>query len=53
MQLGDYLFLAYLIIKVVSTGAGEYTNCTSPEGVSPPSTSILDMILNNLMVRFQ
>ena len=32
-------------------GAVEYTNCTSAEGVRPPpSMSVLDMTLNNLMV---
>ena len=37
-----------------STGAVEYTDCTSAEGVRPPPpTSVLDMTLNNLMVRFQ
>ena len=34
-------------------GAVEYTNCTSSEGYDPPPTSVLDMTLNNLMVRFQ
>ena len=36
-----------------SAGAVEYTDCTSAEGVRPPLTSVLDMTLNNLMVRFQ
>ena len=36
----------------LSAGAVEYTNCFSAKGKTP-STSILDMTLNNLMVRFQ
>ena len=38
-----------------STDAVEYTDCTSAEGkTSPPlPMSVLDMTLNNLMVRFQ
>ena len=35
-----------------SAGAVECTDCTSAEGKDPPSTSVLDMTLNNLMVRF-
>ena len=38
---------------VLSAGAVEYTNCTSAEGKTPPSTRSLDMILNILMVRLQ
>ena len=35
-------------------GAVEYTDCTSAEGKdTPPPMSVLDMTLNNLMVRFQ
>ena len=36
-----------------SAGAVEYTDCFSAEGYDPPPTSVLDMTLNNLMVRFQ
>ena len=36
-----------------STGAVEYTDCFSAEGIDPPTTSVLDMTLNNLMVKFQ
>ena len=36
-----------------SAGAVEYTDCTSAEGLRPLLTSVLDMTLNNLMVRFQ
>ena len=36
-----------------SAGAVEYTNCTSARGKTPSPTSVLDMTLNNLMVRFQ
>ena len=36
-----------------STGAVEYTDCTFAEGYTPPPMSVLDMSLNNLMVRFQ
>ena len=37
-----------------SAGAEEYTDCASAEGKeTPPPTSVLDMTLNNLMVRFQ
>ena len=34
-----------------SAGAEEYTDCISAEEYPPP-TSILDMALNNLIVRF-
>ena len=34
-------------------GAVEYTDCTFAAGWDPPPTSVLDMTLNNLMVRFQ
>ena len=33
-------------------GAVEYIDCTSADG-NPPPTSVLDMTLNNLIVRFQ
>ena len=33
-------------------GAVEYTDCNSAESKDPHSTSVLDMTLNNLMVRF-
>ena len=36
-----------------SVGTVEYTDCTSTEGWDPTLTSVLDMKLNNLMVRFQ
>ena len=46
--LTDLRFLAQ------SAGAVVYTDCTSAEGYDPhPPTSVLDMTLNNLMVRFQ
>ena len=35
-----------------SDGAEEYTDCTSAEDKTPPPVSVLDMTLNNLMVRF-
>ena len=36
-----------------STGAVEYTNCFSAEGQDPsPTTSVLNMTLNSLMLRF-
>ena len=35
-----------------SAGAVEYTDCISSEG-KKSITSVLDMTLNNLMVRFQ
>ena len=35
-----------------SAGAVEYTDCISVEGYEP-LTSVLDMTLNSLMVRFQ
>ena len=34
-------------------GAVEYTDCITAEGYGRPPTSVLDMTLNNLMVRFQ
>ena len=34
-------------------GAVEYTDCISAKGLPPFPTSLLDMTLNNLMVRFQ
>ena len=41
-------------ILTQSAGAEECTDCFPAEGVRPPpSTSVLDMTLNNLMVRFQ
>ena len=36
-----------------SPGAVEYTDCSSAEEYDPSSTTVLDMTLNNLMVRFQ
>ena len=36
-----------------SAGAVEYTDCISAEGWYPHPTSVLDMIPNNLMMRFQ
>ena len=33
--------------------AVEYTDSTSAVGIRPPAMSVLDMTLNNLMVRFQ
>ena len=36
-----------------SAGAVEYTDCFSAEGKTLPTTSVLVMTLNNLMVRFQ
>ena len=35
-----------------SAGAVEYTNCISAESKTLSATSVLDMTLNNLMVRF-
>ena len=35
-----------------SAGTAEYADCISAVGKTPP-TSVLDIILNNLMVRFQ
>ena len=36
-----------------SAGAVEYTDCIFAEGLDHPPMSVLAMILNNLMVRFQ
>ena len=36
-----------------STGAVEYTDCFSAEGLSPPPTSVLDITLNKLIVMFE
>ena len=36
-----------------SAGAVEYTDCTSAEVWDPPPMSVLDMTVNDLMVRFQ
>ena len=36
-----------------SAGAVDYTNCFSAGGKTPHPTSVLDMTLNNLMVRLQ
>ena len=41
------------IISVHSVGAVGYTNCIQAEGLSPPLTNVLDMTLNNLIVRLQ
>ena len=35
-----------------SVEAGEYTDCISAEGFNPLPTNVLDIALNNLMVRF-
>ena len=40
------------IIFFKSAVAVEYTDCFSAKGMTPPM-SVLDMTLNNLMVRFQ
>ena len=46
--------LTSLLLLAQLAGAVEYTDCFSAEGVRPPPpTSVLDMTLNNLMVRFQ
>ena len=45
-------FLSFFLFAQ-SVGAAEYTNCISARGVRPHSMSVLDMTLNNLMVRFQ
>ena len=42
----------HIIYIAQSAGVVEYTDCFSAEG-KPPPTSVLDMTLNNLMVRFQ
>ena len=36
-----------------SAGAIEYTNCIYTEAYDPSPTNVLDMTVNNLMVRFQ
>ena len=41
----------HIYICPVGWGAVEYTDCFSVR--PPPLTSVLDMTLNNLMVRFQ
>ena len=43
--------LILIVIIAQSAGAVEYTDCFSAEGYDPPM-SVLDMTLNNLMVRF-
>ena len=48
-----YLYI-YQALHVQSAGAIEYTDCISAEGEDPPPpTSVVDMTLNNLLVRFQ
>ena len=49
-----YQTKAVLIKKFAqSAGALEYTDGFFAEGLDPPPTSVLDMTLNNQMVRFQ
>ena len=50
LHLGDHIRNNQNIIAQ-SAGAVEYTDCFSAEGYPP--TSVLDMTLNNLMVKFQ
>ena len=51
-QLYFYLYIAkYSLVQ--SAGVVEYTDCFSAEGPDTPPTSVLHMILKNLMVRFQ
>ena len=45
-ELSSQSFFAWL------AGAVEYTDCFSTEGKTPPQTTVLDMTLNNLIVRF-
>ena len=46
--------LIYLqICPAQSSGAAEYTDCISAVGYNSPSTCVLDMALNNLMVWLQ
>ena len=41
------------VIKLAQlAGAVEYNNCTSAEVVKLPLRTVLDMTLNNLMMRF-
>ena len=49
------LLLKENLIKMAhSSGAIEYTDCISAEGIRPPPPmSVLYMTLNNLIVRFQ
>ena len=51
------LYLIVLLSKYTniaqSAGAVEYPDCFSADGQDCPLTSVLDMTLNNLMVRFQ
>ena len=47
------LYIIYKMFIAQSAGVVEYTNCTSAEGVTLPTTSVLDVTLNNLMVRIQ
>ena len=45
----------FFAILAQSAGAVEYTDCFSAEGLDAPThpTSVLDMTLKNLMLRFQ
>ena len=63
-RLGKKFFFWFLLILILIflfssskfaqlAGAVEYIDCFSAEGYLPPTTSVLDMTLNNLMVRFQ
>ena len=48
-----FLYLTFISLNVPSRlGVTEYTDCFSAV-VYDPQTSVLDMTLNNLMVRFQ
>ena len=55
LQLFIGILVDYSQIQLVaqSTGAVEYTDYFSAEGKTPPSMSVLDVTLNNLVVRFQ
>ena len=46
-----YIYI-YIVGVTQSDGALEYTDCTSAAGIRPHPTSVLDMALNNMMVRF-
>ena len=45
-------YLSVFLLLVQSAGVAEYTDCFSAEGKTS-STSVLDMTLNNLIVRLQ
>ena len=45
------VYFMWLIAQLA--GAVEYIDCISVEGEDTPQKRVLDMILNNLMVRFQ